>query len=207
MSTRDLITISIGDVFGRLTVVAEAPRKLSWRYWLCQCSCGSPPKEVKQHEIGKKVKSCGCLRGEGGKNKWQTHGKTGTAEHRIWKAMLSRCCNPNNIGYEDYRHRAPPEVWHDFEVFLADMGPRPSPKHSIERLDNSKPYGPDNCLWATSKEQARNSSHNINIEYRGRSQCIAAWAEEYGMKYSTLYCRLATRKWPIEKALNTKVGN
>ena len=212
MSTRKFITISIGDVFGRLTVVAEAPQRGYRRYWLCQCSCGSPAKEVRgSHLSFAQVKSCGCLVKElsaksavhtGKLN--TTHGKSKTKEYRIWNGMWQRCTNPNQMSYQDYKNRTPPDAWKDFEVFLTDMRPRPSSKHSIERVDNDKPYGPDNCVWATIEKQSHNRSSNVNIEYQGRSQCIAAWAEEYGIAYRTMYYRLVTRKWSIEKALNTK---
>lgn len=211
MSARNLITP--GDVFGRLTVLSEAPRRKHGRYWLCQCSCGSPPKEIGHYGLCKSTKSCGCLARElSAKRAVQSfklntaQGKSKTTEYRIWNGMWQRCTNPNDIGYKRYKDRAPPERWRSLEVFLSDMGARPSPKHSIERIDNDKPYGPDNCVWATSKEQNRNSSHNVNIEYQGRSQCVSAWAEEFNMARAALRSRL-NRGWPIDKALNTKVGN
>lgn len=208
MSTRKSITP--GDVFGRLTVLSEAPRRGYKRYWICQCSCGSSPKEIYHNHLAMLTKSCGCLRRETaavtGKNR-AVHDKSSTSEYQAWRCMWQRCTDPNGLQYLSYKDRAPPERWRDFRVFFKDMGPRPSLDCSIERVDNSKSYGPDNCVWATSKEQARNTKNNVNIEYQGRIQCIAAWAEEYGMKYSTLYDRLVARNLPIEKALNTKVGN
>lgn len=209
MSTRKFITISIGDVFGRLTVLSEAHRRGYSRYWLCQCSCGSAPKEIYQGNLGMPTKSCGCLVKEINAKKnlaRSIHGKSHTPEYGVWLMMRGRCFNPNNSDvYKEYKDRAPPKAWDDFEIFFADMGPRPSPKHSIERVDNNKPYGPENCIWATRKVQNRNSNNNVNVEYQGRTQCIAAWAEEYNMKYSTLYRRLVTKNWPIEKALTKGV--
>ena len=211
MSTRKSITP--GDVFGRLTVLSEAPRRGYSRYWLCQCSCGSLPKEIRYGSLGASSKSCGCLARElAAKRAVQsfklntTHGKVRTPEYAVWHSMWQRCTNLKNAKYESYKDRAPPEKWRAFQVFFADMGPRPSAKHSIERVDNDKPYGPDNCVWATSKDQSRNKSTNVKIEYQGRTKCVTAWAEEFKIKRTTLDSRLKAG-WSIEKALNTKVGN
>lgn len=204
MSTRKFITP--GDVFGRLTVLSEAPRRKHYRYWLCQCSCGSAPKAIYHYHLGAASNSCGCLRKEtsSATGKQQiAQGKSFSPEYRVWYNMWKRCTDPKDRRYLAYKDRAPPEIWRDFHAFFADMGPRPSPKHSIERVDNSKPYGPDNCIWATNKEQARNTNTNLNIEYQGRIKCTAAWAEEFKINYNTLRSRLA-RKWSIEKALTTK---
>ena len=205
MSTRNLITP--GDVFGRLTILSEAPRRSSHRYWVCQCSCGSAPKQIGQSNLFRITRSCGCLAKESRElySKLRiTHGKTKTPEYKIWEGIRSRCSNKNVHNYDKYKDRAPVESWEDFEVFLRDMGLRPSPNHSIERVKNDLPYGPENCVWATAKEQSRNRpGFNVNIEYQGRTQCIAAWAEEFKIKRTTLDYRLKAG-WSIEKALTTK---
>ena len=200
-------TVAPGEIFGRLTVLSEAPRRKHGRYWLCQCSCGSPPKEIHHYHLGVASNSCGCLRKEtsSATGKHQiAQGKSSSPEYRVWYNMWKRCTDPKNIRYLGYKDRAPPEIWGDFHVFFDDMGARPSPKHSIERVDNSKPYGPDNCIWATNKEQARNTNTNLNIAYQGDVKCLSAWAEEYNIKAPTLRARLV-RGWSIEKALTTKV--
>ena len=88
----------------------------------------------------------------------RTHGKSGTPEHKSWKLMRSRCLNPRNQDWADYGGRgiAICERWSDFMCFYDDMGPRPSAKHSLDRIDNSRGYAPDNCRWATNKQQANN---------------------------------------------------
>lgn len=196
-------TAAVGEIFGRLTVISEAPRRGYEKYWLCQCICGSPPKEIRSVSLGKGTKSCGCLAGENRKALSEantTHGKSKTPEYKTWELMWYRCTNPNNPDYEDYKNRKPPTRWRDFSIFLSDMGLKPTARHSIERVDNALPYGPDNCVWATPKEQSRNRSEfNRNIEYQGRVQCIAAWAEELGMQYETLLYRF-NAGWPVEKA-------
>ena len=88
----------------------------------------------------------------------RTHGKTDTPEYAAWKNMKSRCLNANTPQYKHYGARGITidPTWMDFLVFLADMGLRPSPKHSIERKDNNKGYSKGNCVWATKATQNRN---------------------------------------------------
>jgi hypothetical protein len=83
------------------------------------------------------------------------------------------------------------------------MGPCPSPNHTLERVDGSKGYSPDNCRWATKKEQGRNKRNNRVITYNGKSQPMSAWAEELGINYATLKTRLNKLKWPVERALTS----
>lgn len=85
------------------------------------------------------------------------------------------------------------------------MGKKPTLKHELDRIDSNGNYCPENCRWATRKEQANNTSQNIYIEYNGERLTIAQWADKLGMNYYTLYSRLQKGGWPIEKAL--QVGN
>lgn len=91
------------------------------------------------------------------------------------------------------------ERWHSFENFLADMGERP-PGHSIDRIDNSGNYTPENCRWATQQQQNRNQRRNRLVTYRGVTKCLQEWAEELGIKSATLSGRLDSG-WPLERAM------
>lgn len=93
----------------------------------------------------------------------------------------------------------------DFPAFLEDMGPKPSPSHSIERIDNSLGYSPENCVWATRKEQNTNKRNNRMITFNGTTQCLADLARTYGMRPHTLLARLDRFKWDLHKALTTPV--
>ena len=88
----------------------------------------------------------------------KTHGLSDTSIHNTWRQMRDRCNNPNNYSYKNYGGRGISVCaeWNEFEKFYADMGDRPSGKHSIERIENDKGYSKDNCKWATSQEQNLN---------------------------------------------------
>lgn len=118
--------------------------------------------------------------------------------------MIERCESKTNKGYKNYGAvgRTVCERWHRFEHFIADMGPRPTPKHTLERSDNDRGYSPDNCRWATHKEQMRNVSYNRNITFNGRTLCLSAWAEESGLNVLLLWKRL-NRGWSVERTLTT----
>ena len=117
-----------------------------------------------------------------------------------WLMMWQRCHNPKNNRYKDYGEKGiiVCERWKDFRNFLNDMG-EPPVGASIERKDNSKGYSPENCIWANSFVQMRNTKRTRLIEFNGKSQCVTDWAKEIGIQESSLRERLD--KWPLEKAL------
>lgn len=115
-----------------------------------------------------------------------------TAEHRIWGMMLQRCTNPKNEAYKDYGDRGISvcDRWRQFENFFADMGPRPSPRHTIERANNNLGYSPLNCNWQTRKVQNRNYSRNRLITFDGLTMCVTDWAEHIGIPAPLLLARI-----------------
>ena len=128
-----------------------------------------------------------------------------TPEYEIWQGMRKRCTNPNTRAYKYYGGRGIKvcERWMDsFESFFADMGKRPSPTHSIDRIDNDKDYSPDNCRWATKTEQSRNQRRNHLLTLGGETLTLAEWAERHQQKYSVVLFRLA-HGWDAWKALTT----
>jgi hypothetical protein len=123
--------------------------------------------------------------------------------------MIDRCYNGNASYYPKYGGRGIKvcDRWlgdKGFQNFLEDMGRKPSPKHSIDRIDNNAGYSPENCRWATAKEQGRNTRWNVNFTYAGKTQCIEAWAEEFRINSATLSGRIR-RGWSFERALTTEV--
>lgn len=175
-----------GKPFERWTVLhfagySGAPYYIA--YWTCQCVCGTIKDVSARNLRSHQVKSCGCLRIEQSTKLNTTHGKSKTPEFSVWQDMLRRCNDPKREDYPAYGGRGLTVCtsWHDFAAFLADMGPRPSPKHKVERLNNDIGYTPENCIWATMRTQARNTRRNHLITCDNKTQCIAAWVDDTGI--------------------------
>lgn len=173
-----------GKRFGLLVVKAWDPSAKRDGAWLCRCDCGRTHYVTSSHLRAKRVKSCGCLRPA-------RHGGKGTRAYDIWRAMIDRCTCSTNKSWRAYGGRGIRvcDRWRNsFPAFLEDMG---HPPHglSIDRIDNDGDYAPGNCRWASPKEQARNTRRSILITYLGRTQSLAAWAEEFGANYWLLHSR------------------
>jgi hypothetical protein len=132
-----------------------------------------------------------------------------TRVYGIWRGMRSRCENPRNRSYPRYGGRGIKvcERWAVFENFLADMGEPPTPQHQIERQKNGEGYYPENCHWATPKEQANNRRSSRLLTYQGRTQTLQAWCDELGLKHNTVVMRLNEYGWSVERALSTPARN
>lgn len=128
-------------------------------------------------------------------------GRNNPHEFTCWRAMHGRCSNPRNKSYRLYGGRGVRvcERWHDFRLFLDDMGPRPTLAHSIDRIDSNGNYEPGNCRWATPKEQSRNCRSNRMLTHGGETKTLSAWAEEHGLGVGTLAHRL--RSSDMDRAL------
>lgn len=128
-----------------------------------------------------------------------------TPEYRAWGDMLSRCNNPKSTSYEYYGGRGIRVCnrWADsFEAFYADMGPKPSPDHSIDRRNVNRNYEPGNCRWATPTEQARNKTDTHFVDFRGEQMSAAEVAERTGINYHTFLSRIH-RGISVEEAIST----
>lgn len=185
--------------FGRLLLVAFAERRKGQPYVVCKCDCGGVVTVALSSVRTGRTKSCGCLQRE--TKSGLRHGMTESRTYSIWCGVRQRCLNPNNPAYVNYGGRGigiHPR-WETFENFYADMGDAPEGK-SLERVDNDKGYGPDNCVWADRIEQARNNRRCRRIAHKGQTKTLGEWADEYGLRRQTLAKRL-DKGWPIERAL------
>lgn len=129
-----------------------------------------------------------------------------TREYKTWESMMRRCYMKSQDSYENYGGRGilVCEEWHDFEIFFKEMGIQEAGM-TIERKDVNKNYCKDNCTWVSKLDQQRNKSNTRWIEFNGIKKCLSEWASDIGVKPKTLRARIDDYKWPIERALTTKI--
>lgn len=203
-----------GRRFSRLTAVRHVGRdKWGAIVWECQCDCGNTVliRGVALRSGGSR--SCGCMHRQRAREtciaRNTTHGRSASPEYVSWLNMRARCVNPNNPAYARYGGRGIGvcDRWTDsFEAFLSDMGEKPSPKHSIERLDNSRGYDPDNCVWADDYQQSQNKRNNRMLTHDGQMLCISEWSRHTGVSVSLLLHRIDKLGWGVSRALTTPVN-
>lgn len=199
--------------FGRLTAVSFAGMVPNGDYhlavWKCECSCGGTKTVKSNLLISGGVQSCGCIKREQTVARNTTHGLSRHPMYSLYCGIKERCLNANASNFHNYGDRGISicERWigpNGFVNFLADMGERPSKRHSVERKQNNLGYSPENCEWALRTQQSRNTRVNHLLTFEGETLCLADWAERKGMKYMTLFMRLK-RGMSTERALTTPV--
>ncbi len=194
--------------YGKLTVleeVSELRYGKKRKVFKCLCACGNHATPLVESVKSGNTQSCGC--GNARHTKYK-HGLVGTPEYQAWAGMVSRTTNPHNVRFARYGGRGIKicEQWrHSPETFYANMGPRPSPKHTIERVNNDGDYAPDNCIWALKSAQNRNHSGNHWVTFKGERLCLMDWALRTGINFGTLRGRLV-RGWSVEMALTIPVN-
>jgi len=193
-----------GQIFGQLTVLGYA----GWEkgsQWVCECSCGNITKVRASSLTCQNTRSCGCFRPQNATGPI-THGEArsvngrGTAEYKAYLSAKARCNNPNTIQYTDYGGRGIEFCFESYPEFLQELGRKPTPQHSLDRIDTNGHYEKGNVRWATIQEQRRNKRNNHIVVFQGKSQCIAAWAEEVGLPSRLIQSRLKLG-WGAERAL------
>lgn len=137
-----------------------------------------------------------------------TRGRKRSVEYIAWSAIFARCENRKSKKFPDYGGRGIKicDRWRSFENFLSDMGPKPTPLHSIDRFpDNNGDYSPSNCRWATQREQMRNTRATHMVEFRGKLMPVIEAAELAGLPYETVRKRLTRFGWPVDRALSQPI--
>lgn len=196
------------QTFGRLTAIKYAYTKNERAFWHCKCKCGSekdiPAKDLKRGSI----RSCGCLKSEVTSERMKSHGATGTRLYHIWATMKRRCeTTKAEKAKKGYLNRGITvcKEWHDFSIFQKwALSNGYTDLLTIDRINNDGNYCPENCRWVDYEIQANNRRTNVNLTYQNKTQTIAQWAKEIGMKYNTLDERLR-KGWSVERALSTPV--
>ena len=194
-----------GQRFKHLTVLCRAPNRGRGRtaWWVCVCECGQTVVVDGGHLRTGHTQSCGCLHTAHASQINRRHGASRTQEYFVWKGMHARCRLPSNPQFKNYGARGITvcKRWDQFENFLADMGPRPGRGYSIERQDNNRGYGPDNCVWATAVVQGNNRRGNRLLTLRGVTKTLMVWSRELQMGRHAIERRLS-RGWSVEDALS-----
>lgn len=206
----------VGQKFGRLTVISfkRFRRRPDGRavegMWNCKCNCGKK-LIVGVANLKRPNPSCGCYRRENCGNQFRTHGDTvngkKSAEYYAWVDMKDRCYDEKDKFYHNYGGRGIRVCrrWlNSYADFLADMGRKPSRKHTLDRIKNNGNYTPANCRWATLKEQSRNRRTNRILSMGGKRRCLVAWSELTGIPAITIHARIK-RGWSVKRALTEPV--
>jgi hypothetical protein len=175
--------------FGRWLVQYRDPKgKYGKPAWVCLCDCGSTSVVAGSALRMGESTSCGCFQRElAAKNLGNTarkHGRHNTPEYFRWLSMKLRCQHPSHHAFQNYGGRGISvcDRWNkSFEAFVEDVGERPTPEHTLDRIDNDGNYEPTNVRWATRQEQANNRRNNVRITHNGQTKTLAAWARDIGI--------------------------
>lgn len=207
----------VGDRYGRLVVTGYERRPFTYPsgkkemkpFMHVRCDCGSERCVNRSSlKLGDSL-SCGCLQRQLIVKRMSTHGDAGRGKRApelgIWMSMKNRCESPLVNNYARYGGRGITvcDRWkYSYQNFLSDMGRKPTPGHSIDRIDNEKGYSPENCQWATTKEQQNNRRDNRKITFDGETKTLAQWAEYTKIGAHTISERLRIG-WDVRRALTS----
>ena len=202
-----------GHRFGKLVVREIAPdhttpdghRRVQW---LCQCDCGGLVT-VLAHQLCRPngTWSCKCVRNVSNGESDYKRGKM-TSEWRTWSGLFERCYNPNHNSFHRYGGRGITvcDRWREsYKNFLEDMGRKPTPQHSIDRVDGNKGYEPLNCRWATKKEQGETKRNTVHITWKGETHDILEWQRITGIDRQVIWRRFRKKGWSSEQIFTTPV--
>jgi hypothetical protein len=193
-----------GRIFGRLIVIEFVGIIKNFACWKCRCECGTVSVKRANSLLFGGTRSCGCLKRDKFRKLVTKHGAHNSDSYGVWKGLKKRCTRPDRPDWPNYGGRGITvcERWQDFSAFASDMGPRPSKRHSIERINNDGNYEPGNCRWATQKEQANNIRRNVRFNFDGEflslEQLTQRMTANIGPK--ALFWRLKSG-WPVHLAL------
>lgn len=216
MSKKIDLDTEIGQRFGMLVVIGHERRPYThpsgkteqWPFMHVHCDCGGESWVRRSSLKDAYTLSCGCWMRQQMSDRASTHGEARhgmrSAEWLTWQSVRRRCYDTRCKEYASYGGRGikVDDRWvNSYESFLADMGRKPSPKHSIDRINGSLGYSASNCRWATSKEQNRNRSSNRNIAFNGERKTLIEWSEQTGISRTVISSRL-NKGWDVGLALS-----
>jgi len=209
---RRRITVNEGDRYEGFTVIEEVGASVLYgsprRQVRCKCDCGTEKVVLLGVLRSGRVKSCGCLHDTLPIKHGQARNGERSGTYRSWCNIRRRCLNRNAHEYGEYGGRGIRVCnrWENFATFLEDMRERPSPRHSIDRIDTDGNYTPENCRWATPKQQGRNRRTNRLLTHDGETLCLAEWSDRVGISSAALKGRLDVCGYTVEEALTLPIG-
>ena len=176
---------------GRLTVLGYGGFRSGRSWWWCQCDCGNCLCISDVYT----TQSCGCYNTARIKEVNIAHGESINGqispEYDAYRAAKHRCMSTRPPHFARYRERGIQFLFTSFQEFLAEVGRRPTPQHSIDRIDNDGNYEPGNVRWATATEQTNNQRRNHRVTARGETLTIGQWAKKLGVRTSRIHQRIA----------------
>lgn len=193
-----------GRRFGRLRALSYCGRKNGRTLWRCVCDCGNYSIVGYSNLINGVTRSCGCLEKENFEKSILTHSNRKSADsgwygelashplYSSWQSMLNRCYNKRAKSYNDYGGRGIRvcDRWlpenKGFQMFVEDMGARPTDRHTIDRIDVNGDYSPENCRWATVFQQSTNKRKSVYVYYSGYRIPLLVLCEKLGLNYWTV---------------------
>ena len=195
-----------GQRFGQLTVLYRVENNDRGEIqWLCHCDCGNDTIVTSGHLRSGGTKSCGCLYKR--KPKYDGEGSYDPM-YPTWNNMINRCNNPNSNRYDDYGGRGITvcDEWLDFNNFRNWANETKTDETlTLDRLNNDLGYSPDNCRWATAKEQNSNKRNNLLFELNGEICTLKEWCRRFNVNYLTIYSRIYRDGWDFNTAILTPV--
>lgn len=202
--------IDLADqTFDRLTVIKRAKNdRWGQACWRCECICGNTVTATGNDLRSKNTKSCGCLNRELAAKRLFVHGMSKSHEYYSWAHMTGRCHNPTDKDFKHYGGRGITvcDKWRNsFVDFFNDVGKRPSPELTIERINNNHGYNPNNVRWANRHAQANNKRNNYKITLHSHTMTLAMWAKFTGINNQIVWNRINMLYWPPSKAIFTPV--
>lgn len=182
-----------GQRFGSLTAI-ERIRGARPASYFCLCDCGTYLVVRTGNMKSGNTKSCGCRVPD------VACGWTKTPEYTAFRNAKNRCERVGDKNYPNYGGRGIEFRFATMNEFIAAVGPRPSPRHSIDRIDNDGHYALGNVRWADRYQQSRNKRSNVKIEINGDSRCLKEWCQITGAKYKKAHARIKAG-WPAMRAI------
>jgi hypothetical protein len=189
-----------GFISGRLTIKEVVTDTSRHKKALCVCTCGSEKLVRLERILNNQTKSCGCILKEvtAERNRNNRIKNSNTLAYKTWLGVIQR----SHLGTkgEKYKQLGISEEWLSFETFFTDMGERPFPEATIDRIENTKGYSKENCRWASQLEQQTNRTNNRRIEINQVTKCLSEWLRLYSRTEGSFYSRI-NAGWSEEDAI------